>query len=317
MDAQAGPAAGGASGIGHWPVRAGIAVLLLGILSLVIARLGGQAPWPSRLAPPAAFTHDEAARRQQGVPTTAAEARAAIEHDLAIAQGRAAGSGEWSDHAAVGDLLLARARLTGSFADYAAAGRAYDAAFTRAAPGTGPHLERAGWNFAVHRLAAVAPDLAAVEHYAVPDDAMVAAAIGLRGDVAFYRGQYAKALTLYTQAQARMPTLAGDMRLANYYARMGDPDRALALIDQAETRMTGPQQQLRGYFVLRRGLIALARGRWDEAHALFVRADAIFPGYWLVEEQLATVRALQGAPAEAMAIFRRMAARAGSPNASR
>jgi tetratricopeptide (TPR) repeat protein len=300
-----------------WPLRALAALLVLAMLGAVATWFEGPPSWlriRPRLSP--AMGHAEAAARQQGQPTTAAESRAAIDHDLAIAQARAAGpSPAWGDRAAVGDLLVARARLTGSFDDYAAAGRAYDAAFALAPKGSGPHLERAGWNFAVHRLAAIEPDLVAVDHYAVPDDGMVVAAMALRGDVFFYRGQYAQALTLYQRAQALMPTMGGDLKLANWYARMGDPDRAAGLLDEADGRITAPQQQLRAFIELRRGVLDLNRGRWDDAERHFRRANDIFPGYWLVEEQLATVRALKGNPGEAMAIFRRMAARDNLPDA--
>jgi tetratricopeptide (TPR) repeat protein len=300
-----------------WPLRALVALLILAMLGASAAWFE-HAPLWLRLHTPQlpAMGHAEAAARQQGQPTTASESLAAIDHDLIIAQARAAApSPGWGDESAVGDLLVARARLTGSFDDYAAAGRAFDSAFALAPNGSGPHLERAGWNFAVHRLAAIEPDLVAVDNYAIPDDGMVVAMTGLRGDILFYRGHYAQALTLYQQAQARMPTMGGDLKLANWYARMGDPDRALQLLDEADGRITAPQQQLRSFIEMRRGILDLNRGRWDEAEAHLRRADDIFPGYWLVEEQLATVRALKGDPAGAMAIFRRMAQQYQLPDA--
>ena len=301
----------------RWPLRGAGAILALALIAAVVAWSSGQR---ALVAPPVvpvpAAGHLAAAAAQQGQPTTAADALRDIDHDLGIAQARAvASTNAWGDRAGVARLLLARARLTGSFDDYLAAGRAFDAAFAIATPGTGPHLERAGWNFAIHRLGAMTPDLDAVDRYVVPDDGIVAAALGLRGDVLFYRGQYASARAMYDRAEARMPTLGGAMKLANLYARTGDPERALRLLDEADAKIGGPQQQLRAYIELRRGVIELGRGHWDDAERRFRRADDIFPGYWPVEEQLATVRALKGAPDEAMAIFKRMAARDGQPDA--
>ena len=296
------------------PLRASIVVALLGFISLLALRVDPPAAWRGARPAPA-LDHAEASARQQGVPTDAGEALAAIGHDLAIVQARAKTSTAWSDHAAVGDLLLGRARLTGSFDDYAAAGVAYDEAFRFAPAGTGPHLERAGWNFAVHRLGPVAADLTAVDRYVVPDDAVVAAALGLRGDLAFYTGHYRDALDLYNRGEARMPSVATEVKLANYYARFGDAERALTLLDKADARVTGPQQQLRSFIEMRRGVVELGRGDWDKAEAHFVRADAIFPGYWLVEEQRATMRGLRGDTAGAAAFFRRMAARGDMPDA--
>jgi tetratricopeptide (TPR) repeat protein len=300
----------------RWPIRALAAlaiVVLAGIASVLWRASPKWLPSPASLSFPG---HAVTAAAQQGAPTTAAEMLASINHDLAIAKARAAKStNAWSDRAAVGTLLLARARLTGSFEDYRDGGRAFYAAFAIAAPGTGPHLERAGFNFAVHRLAAMAPDLAAVDRYVIPDPGQTAAVLELRGDIAFYSGRYPAAKTLYEQSQAVLPTVAADAKLANWYARMGNEARAMQLLDAADRRETGPQQQLHAFIELRRGIIDMSHGRWPEAEARFRRADDMFPGWWVIEEQLATVRALRGAPDEAMAIFRRMAARARQPDA--
>jgi tetratricopeptide (TPR) repeat protein len=300
----------------RWPIRAFVAMLIVVLAGLASLLWRAPMAWlqPSKLL---SFPgHVAAAAAQQGAPTTAAELLASIDHDLAIAQARAAKSiNAWSDRAQVGSLLMARARLKGSFEDYRDAGHAFDAAFAVAAPGTGPHLERAGFNFAVHRLSAMAPDLAAVDHYVIPDAGNKAAVLELRGDIAFYTGHYAAAKALYDKSRATMPTVAANAKLANWYWRMGDDTRAMASLDAADRGIGGPQQQLHAFIELRRGLIDLSRGRWPEAEARFRRADDMFPGWWVIEEQLATVRALRGAPDEAMAIFRRMAARDAQPDA--
>ncbi len=266
--------------------------------------------------PPVALGHLAASASQQGLPTTAAQAKASIAHDLIEVQKRAATEPTvWSDQADLAELYLARARLTGSFDDYAAAGRAFDAAFKVSPPRGGPNLQRASWNFAVHRLGAIEPDLRVVEHYVIPDDAEVASVIGLRGDVLFYNGRYREALQAYERSAARMPSLGADIRIANYWARMGDEAKANRFLDQAARKITGPQQQLKAYVELRRGMLDLDRGRWDAAQAHFERADDIFPGYWIVQQQLGSVRALKGAPDQAMAIFRRMASADANPEA--
>ena len=300
----------------RWPLRAIIA------LAIVTGAALAMLPWhslPTGLLRPASAAvpgHVAAAAAQQGVPTTAAELLAAIDHDLAIARARAAKStNAWSDRAAVGSLLMARARLKGSFEDYRDAGHAFDSAFAIAAPGTGPHLERAGFNFAVHRLAAMAPDLAAVDHYAIRDAGQVAAVLELRGDIAFYSGRYPEAKALYQRSLATLPSVAAHAKLGNWYWRMGDDDAALAAFDEADRGVKGRQQQMHAFIELRRGLIDLSRGRWPEAEQRFRRADDMFPGWWVIEEQLATVRALRGAPDEALTIFKRMADRDNQPDA--
>ena len=300
----------------RWPIRAIVALVIASAAALALLHWQSTPTWLHRHVALAVPGHVAAAAAQQGAPTSAAELLAAIDHDLAIARARAAKSANaWSDRAAVGSLLMARARLKGSFEDYRDAGRAFDSAFAIAAPGTGPHLERAGFNFAVHRLAAMGPDLMAVDHYAIPDAGEVAAVLELRGDIAFYTGHYPEAKALYQRSRATLPSIAANAKLGNWYWRMGDDDAAMDALDEADRGITGPQQQLHAFVELRRGILDLSRGRWPEAEHRFRRADDMFPGWWVIEEQLATVRALRGAPDEAMAIFKRMAARDNQPDA--
>ena len=213
-------------------------------------------------------------------------------------------------------MYLSRARLTGSFDDYAKAGQLYDKAFSVARPGYGPHLDRAIYNFTIHRLGALEPDLRAVEHYAVPDDGATATVLGLRGDLAFYSGNYPEALALYEKSHGVMAIMSTSFRLAYYWGRMGDPAKARRYLDEAESQIIGPQQQQRSFLEMYRGILALDRGLWDEAETHFRHADAIFPGYWLVQEHLAMTLALKGHPDQAMAIYQGIAARTNLPEAA-
>ncbi len=315
--------AGGLSGMERPRLPGGAFALALGALALgavIWLALGQPETQPVGLqphrAPAPAMSHRDAAASQQGQPTTAAEALAAIDRDLTAARMVAAAPNAGADaHAAMASLLAARARINGSFDDYVAAAKALDVAFSVAPAGAGPHLDRAELNFTMHRLAAMSPDLDAIAGYAAPDDATVTESLLLRGDVEFYSGRYRAALSFYEQAHHRMSTLGGDLRLANYYARTGNPEFAAALLDQADSRVSGPQQQLRADIEMRRGVLALSRGRLEKAEAHFRRADDIFPGYPPIELRLASVRARNGGADEAMAILNRLAARDLSPEA--
>jgi Flp pilus assembly protein TadD len=57
------------------------------------------------------------------------------------------------------------------------------------------------------------------------------------------------------------------------------------------------------------------RGAWGRAARHFVRANAIFPGDWRIEEQIGRALALNGDTARAMALYKRIAARTQSPEA--
>ncbi len=264
-----------------------------------------------------AVTHSVAAANQQGQATTYDEQLAQINRtlDFALARARTSAS-DWHAQSGLATLYLGRARLTGSFDDYATAGRLFDRAFALAPAGHGPWLDRAVWNFSVHRLNAMDADLRAVEHYAVPDDGATATVLGLRGDQAFYAGHYHQALALYEASHRRLLMMSTSFRLAYYWGRMGDPDKARRYLDEAESTIIGPQQQQRSFLELYRGILALDYGRWDEAESHFRQADAIFPGSWIVEEHLAMVLALKGQPDRAMAIYQAIAARTSLPEAA-
>ena len=247
-----------------------------------------------------------------GVPRTYDEALARADQAVRDAAGRAGErKGEWLIHEAAARAHLSRAKLTGSFQDYAQAEEALKTAFAVAGPGVGPHMTAAVLHFSVHRLDAAASMLDRVEAYAVPvgrDDE--AELLAMRGDIAFYRGDYAGAMRLYQQSDGISPGAAG-FRLAIHHSKLGDDRQADAyLLRAAEGRHT---PQSRAFLELHRGVLDLERGEIDEALAHFRRADEIFPGFWLVQEHIAEADELKGNFAGAARLYRRLVAETGHP----
>ncbi|WP_310474540.1 hypothetical protein [Sandarakinorhabdus sp.] len=94
----------------------------------------------------------------------------------------------------------------------AAAASALDDAFKVAIPGSGPHMVRAGLEFTMHRLAGAERQLDAIDRYVAPPDCGERAEIAaMRGDIAFYGGQYSQALAHYDHADALVPNAASGM----------------------------------------------------------------------------------------------------------
>jgi tetratricopeptide (TPR) repeat protein len=293
-------------------LRNAMALLLLAAIGAAFAvlgvrRLGNREPV---YHPRPAMTAEVAAESQQGVPTRFGEALALLDTELESARAQATLQPDaWSSWEEVANTYLDRARLTGSFEDYRAAGDAFDRAFAVAGPGLGPHVSHAGYNIALHRLAKAEPDLAAIEKAVVPDKAQLAVATGMRGDIAFYSGRYADARTLYERSHDMHRTLGTAFRLANYWGRMGDEPKARRYLDEAESGISGPQQETHAF-------IALDHGRWDEAQWRFHRADLIFPGHWLIQQYLARTVGLRGKPERSLAMFRTIFARTGLPDSA-
>jgi tetratricopeptide (TPR) repeat protein len=235
---------------------------------------------------------------------------------VAVANASAAAASapdQWLMHEILASEYLAKAQLSGSYDDYAAAERALDDAFKVAIPGSGPHMVRASLEFTMHRLAGAEQQLDAIARYVVPPDRGDRAEIAaMRGDIAFYRGQYSQALAYYDQADALVPN-AASFRRAIHAARTGNPDRALAYFAQAESAYRSPSPQTRAYLELQRGIVQLDRGRLNEAMEYFRSADKIFPGRWLIREHIAEVLALQGKITEAETLYRDIVRRTGHP----
>src|SRR5262249_31405270 len=82
----------------------------------------------------------------------------------------------------------------------------------------------------------------------------------------------------------------------------------------AIARSQGAEQaQTRAYLSLLRGLVALERGRWDEALARYAEGDREFPGWWLLREHEAEIHALQGKKDEAIAAYRQLVDETSDP----
>jgi hypothetical protein len=229
------------------------------------------------------------------LPRSYDEALARLDLRIADARARAdAGPDQWLLHEAVAHQYLARARLSGSYDDYAAAQAALDRAFAVAVAGSGPHMLRARLDFNMHRLAAAERQLTGIDRYAVPPSGPERADISaMRGDIAFYRGNYAAARGLYDEADRLAPG-AASFRRAIQASRFGQVGQAEALFNRSEQGQQAPLPQDRAYFELQRGILDLDRDRLDDALVHFRRADGIFPGHWLIEEHIAEVTTLKG-----------------------
>lgn len=290
----------------QWAWRAVVAasIVLVGLLAVERWQVGPAQP-VQRARPLVALT---------GVAGSYAEALARTDLVIANAEAQAkAGSDQWLLHENVARNYFERARLSGSYDDYAAADTALKRAFAVAAPGTGPHLVRAQLDFGMHRLAEAERYLKIIDGYAIPSLPDERAEItGMRGDIAFYRGDLRTALNLYEEADRLSPGTA-TFRRAVYAMKTGDFERAEIFFDQTEREARLPPPQLRGYIELQRGILDLERNRLEQALAHFRRADSIFPGHWLMEEHIAEVLTLQGKRPEAERLYRSIVKRTGHP----
>lgn len=248
----------------------------------------GASDAPSPGGPPAPHYADELARIDAEV----------ARHSAAAGAARAS----WPAHEQLARTLLEKAALTGAFEDYAGA----VAAITTAKGLAGADAvcaTAACVALAVHRLAAAGAALKRCERLAVADADRGTELAALAAELAFQQGRYDAALRGARDVLERREMPRDLARLALIHEATGSPAEALALLDRAERADHADTPALRAWLAVRRGLVALHRGRWEEALAHYLAAQKRLAGWWLVDEHIAEVRALLGQAAAAATIY--------------
>lgn len=223
------------------------------------------------------------------------------------------GSGEWLRHESLARALMAQARLAYTYDDLAHAGAVLETAQSLAPANSGPLQSKAVFAMMAHRLSDAELALDQIDTWAVPPSAAERAEIaGLRGDIAFFRGDMKLARRQYDAATAIVGQNGSPYRQARLAKATGDFDNAAAYFAQASIRPADITPLAHANTALQIGAVELARGNYPEANEWFATADRIFPGYWLFEAHVAQGKALAGDLPGAIADMRHIARRAPS-----
>ncbi|MEQ1517931.1 MAG: hypothetical protein ABL931_15740, partial [Usitatibacteraceae bacterium] len=135
----------------------------------------------------------------------------------------------------------------------------------------------------------------------------------LRADLALYSGRYRDAENTY-RALVNDPGIPPNfIRLGLLKKWLGSPGEAAALLEAAEKRYHAGAPTMHAWLKLQRGLVALDRGRFDEALAMYRLASDALDGWWLIDEHIAEVLHLSGKTAEAKSLYESIVARTGNP----
>ena len=219
----------------------------------------------------------------------------------------------WLHLSRVASAQLERAQLSGEFNDYAAAHSTLQKVFTLVDSGIGPVLLRARLNYSLHRLSTIEEDLVAAESALIVSKPTIELIDGIRADVLFQQGQYPEARRLYYELENTFPGTNSAVRLAHYHNDIGEYDAAEQWFAKAQERVTGRSARLRAWLKLQFGILDLERGRLNDALVHYRDALDLFPDYWLVEEHIAEIDALQGRTLKAESSYRDLINRTGSP----
>lgn len=300
---QSVPSTGKARALG-WPLLMALAAILAIGIGAAWDRLSGHDDRPSL---------DPASLRAGFGPANYAAARARAESNLVGARETYAyAPDEWLRGEVLARALIAHWRLSGDYADLAAADRLLDRGLAQTPDPAGPVLSRALLSVLLHRLDQADVALARAARAVVPDPADTADAAALRGDVALQRGRLDLAAKDFARARGIDQAAGIGLRGAMLAAYRGDRHQAAQAI---EALLARPRQQpaVLAELMLQRANIAYWGGEWDDAGRWVGAAQRVFPGYWLADAYAAQQFALAGQTEKAIRAYGILAKRTARP----
>jgi tetratricopeptide (TPR) repeat protein len=204
--------------------------------------------------------------------------------------------------------LYQRAMLSSNPEDSRAAESAIGRAIGEIGPLVELYLLKANLDFKLHRMEEAERDLAALKRFA--GNAQI---VALKAGIAFQRGEYEEAKKGYRLALEKNPTWDNFVRLAYWESKFGDMDHADKLYAQAENEISAKEMRPYAWVELERGFLELNRGRYQKATAHYDQADKAYSGYWLAEEHRAELLGAERKFDQAVALYRKVIARAPRP----
>src|SRR5204862_4694854 len=100
----------------------------------------------------------------------------------------------------------------------------------------------------------------------------------IRADLDFQHGCYQAAETGYLEVLRDGQSWGALARLAHLRGKMGDPDDADRLYEEAQDQLTAKEMRAYAWLEVQRGFLDFARGRDDDAQLHYRRANAAYPG---------------------------------------
>ncbi len=209
---------------------------------------------------------------------------------------------------------MALARLTAEPEHWVEATRLLERA-VELAPDDPPRLVMAQLHAALHRprMAMAELEAHAARNHPGETPRRIAYRRALQAQLAHELGDYSAAQEHLEASLSTAETATGLATLARDRWLRADYAGALEAYERTEAAYGPRNLESRAWVRLQVGLIALDRGRLDEAEAAYRAADALYPGYWLIEEHLAEILVLRGQLGKARAQYVSVVERAPTP----
>lgn len=197
--------------------------------------------------------------------------------------------------------LYQKASISGDLLALTAVERAIDDALPLLSNPGDLYLLKAQVAFKFHKLADVESALLAVPSVYDSEEGRL-----IRADLDFQHGRYSAAESGYVDVLGHERSWGALARLAHFRGKMGDSADADRLYEGAEDQLTAKEMRAYAWLEVQRGFLDFTRGRHGEARLHYQRADAVYPGYWLVEEHIAELLGAEGRYEEGAAIYQRI-----------
>src|SRR5437868_9781519 len=205
--------------------------------------------------------------------------------------------------------LYQKASICGDLSGLTAVERSIDKAITLLANPGDLYLLRAHAAFKLHKLADVDASLRAVQSvYDSYEGRLV------RADLDFQHGRYQAAENGYVEVLQPERSWGALARLAHLRGKMGDVTEADQLYEEAQDQLTAKEMRAYSWLEVQRGFLDFSRGRHSAAELHYQRADAAYPGYWLVKEHIAELLGAWDRFDDAIAIYRRIVSNTHRPD---
>ncbi len=204
--------------------------------------------------------------------------------------------------------LYQRASLSGNLADFQLVESELSSAIERLGPAPDLCLLTANLDFKLHRLAATRRDL-----QMSPSVADTAQGRAISADIVFHEGNYGEARQMYEALVEQDRTWDNLARLAHLLARLGDTSGSDHMYVEAEDEITAKEMRSFAWVELQRGLLQYQYGGFARAREHYERANRAYSGYWLVEEHIAALLAVEHKLEEAASLYKSILLRVSRP----
>ena len=202
----------------------------------------------------------------------------------------------------IASSFMQRARLSGSYEDYANAERVIAQAFEHK-PAASTSMLRAKLHYTLHRLPQARQDFASAKPRLNNSPDSVASREAFEGNLALQAGDDTAAKTHFEASLAAKRNTSNLASVAVFHWKRGEFEQAEALFREALKNYHGKRMEPRAWLHLNLGLLDLDRGRLDDALAHYREAETFLKGYWLLDEHIAEILTLQGKTEEAKALY--------------